>query len=124
MDYLLAIGGDGTFRGCVDLGLHWSGAILGLPGTIDNDVWGTDYTIGFDTAVNTAVESIDKIRDTAESHDRFFLVEVMGRHSGFIALEVRITGGRRKSWFRMRLPASMPFATGPAPGKERERRAA
>ncbi|MEO6098152.1 MAG: ATP-dependent 6-phosphofructokinase [Fibrobacteria bacterium] len=93
VDALLAIGGDGTFRGCVELGKVWSGKILGLPGTIDNDLWGTDYTIGFDTAVNTALESIDKIRDTAESHERFFLVEVMGRHSGFIALEVGITGG-------------------------------
>lgn len=93
VEYLLAIGGDGTFRGCVDLGNIWAGGILGLPGTIDNDVWGTDYTIGFDTAVNTALEAIDKIRDTAESHERFFLVEVMGRHAGFIALEVGITGG-------------------------------
>lgn len=93
VDFLFAIGGDGTFRGCVELGKVWSGGILGLPGTIDNDLWGTDYTIGFDTAVNTALESIDKIRDTAESHERFFLVEVMGRHAGFIALEVGITGG-------------------------------
>lgn len=93
VDFLLAIGGDGTFHGCVELGKVWSGGILGLPGTIDNDLWGTDYTIGFDTAVNTALEYIDKIRDTAESHERFFLVEVMGRHAGFIALEVGITGG-------------------------------
>jgi 6-phosphofructokinase 1 len=90
---LLAIGGDGTFRGCVDLARFWNGQVIGLPGTIDNDLFGTDRTIGFDTAVNTAMEALDKIRDTAEAHERFFLVEVMGRHAGFIALEVGITGG-------------------------------
>ena len=93
VEALLAIGGDGTFRGCAALGKHWKGRIIGVPGTIDNDLWGTDYTIGFDTAVETALESIDKIRDTAESHERIFIVEVMGRHSGFIALHVGITGG-------------------------------
>jgi 6-phosphofructokinase 1 len=93
VDALLAIGGDGTFRGCVDLARHWRGRILGLPGTIDNDLFGTDRTIGFDTAVTTAMEALDKIRDTAEAHERFFLVEVMGRHAGFIALEVGLTGG-------------------------------
>lgn len=93
VDALLAIGGDGTFRGCVDLARHWNGRIIGIPGTIDNDLNGTDRTIGFDTAVTTAVEALDKIRDTAEAHERFFLVEVMGRHAGFIALEVGLTGG-------------------------------
>jgi len=90
---LIAIGGDGTFRGLVDLTEHWSGQVIGVPGTIDNDLYGTDYTIGFDTAINTALESIDRIRDTAESHDRFFLVEVMGRWAGYIALDVTIAGG-------------------------------
>ena len=93
VDVLVAIGGDGTLRGCMDLSRYWRGQILGLPGTIDNDLWGTDVTIGFDTAVNTALNAIEKIRDTADSHERFFLVEVMGRHSGAIALEVAITCG-------------------------------
>ncbi len=90
---LVAIGGDGTFRGAVALAKEGEIKIVGVPGTIDNDVYGTDYTIGFDTAVNTALESIDKIRDTAESHGRLFFVEVMGRSSGFIALAVGIAGG-------------------------------
>jgi 6-phosphofructokinase 1 len=93
VDALILIGGDGTFRGGMDLAKVWPGQIIGIPGTIDNDLDGTDRTIGFDTAVNTALEAIDKIRDTADSHERFFLVEVMGRHSGFIAMEVGLTGG-------------------------------
>ena len=71
----------------------WPGQIIGVPGTIDNDVWGSDFTIGFDNAGDTAMEAIDKVGDTAESRERFFLVEVMGRHSGFIALEVGIASG-------------------------------
>lgn len=90
---LIVIGGDGSFRGAVDLSKIWEGQIIGVPGTIDNDLWGTDYTIGYDTAVNTAVDAIDKIRDTAEAQERFFLVEVMGRDAGFIALEAGISGG-------------------------------
>ena len=90
---MVLIGGDGTFRGAMDLGKTWGGQIIGVPGTIDNDLAGTDFTIGFDTAVNTAVEAIDKIRDTAAAHERFFLVEVMGRHCGQIAMEVGIAGG-------------------------------
>jgi 6-phosphofructokinase 1 len=93
VDALVLIGGDGTFRGAMDLAKFWRGRILGVPGTIDNDLAGTDLTIGFDTAVNTAVEAIDKIRDTAEAHERIFLVEVMGRHCGQIALEVGVAGG-------------------------------
>lgn len=93
VDGLLLIGGDGTFRGAADFARVWQGRIVGIPGTIDNDLSGTDFTIGFDTAVNTALEAIDKIRDTAEAHERFFVVEVMGRHAGFIALEVGIAGG-------------------------------
>lgn len=93
IDGLILIGGDGTFRGGDALGKIWSGQIIGVPGTIDNDVYGTDYTIGFDTAINTALEAIDKIRDTADSHDRIFVVEVMGRHSGFIAQAVGVSGG-------------------------------
>lgn len=93
IDALVPIGGDGTFRGAIDLARHWDGQIIGCPGTIDNDLIGTDYTIGFATAVQTAVEAVDKLRDTAESHDRMFLVEVMGRHSGYIALYTALAAG-------------------------------
>ncbi len=90
---LVAIGGDGTFRGAMRLIEEFRIPVVGVPGTIDNDLFGTDYTIGFDTAVNTALEAIDRIRDTAASHSRVFFIEVMGRHAGFIALEVGIAGG-------------------------------
>ncbi len=93
IDALIPIGGDGTFHGAVALARHWDGRIIGCPGTIDNDLMGTDYTIGFATAVHTAVEALDKLRDTAESHERLFLVEVMGRHSGYIALYTALAGG-------------------------------
>lgn len=86
IDALIPIGGDGTFHGAVDLMKYWDGQIVGCPGTIDNDLIGTDFTIGFSTAVQTAVEAVDKIRDTADSHERLFVVEVMGRKSGFIAV--------------------------------------
>jgi len=90
---LIPIGGDGTFRGAVALAKAGDIKVIGIPGTIDNDVYGTDYAIGFDTAVNTALEAIDKIRDTAGSLQRPFFVEVMGRNRGFIALDVGIAGG-------------------------------
>ena len=93
IDALIPIGGDGTFHGCVKLSSRWDGSVIGCPGTIDNDLVGTDFTIGFSTAVQTAVEAVDKIRDTAESHERMFLIEVMGRHSGFIAVHTAIAGG-------------------------------
>lgn len=93
IDALIPIGGDGTFRGAVALARHWPGQIVGCPGTIDNDLLGTDYTIGFSTAVQTAVEAVDKLRDTASSHNRMFIVEVMGRHSGYIAAYTAIAGG-------------------------------
>jgi 6-phosphofructokinase 1 len=93
IDALIPIGGDGTFRGCVALARFWDGRIIGCPGTIDNDLIGTDFTIGFATAVQTAVEAVDKLRDTAESHERMFLVEVMGRHSGYIALYTALAAG-------------------------------
>jgi 6-phosphofructokinase 1 len=93
IDALVPIGGDGTFNGAVALAKVWDGQIVGCPGTIDNDLMGTDYTIGFSTAVQTAVEAVDKIRDTASSHDRMFLVEVMGRHSGYIALYTALAAG-------------------------------
>jgi 6-phosphofructokinase 1 len=90
---LITIGGDGTFRGAVALAEAGDVKVIGVPGTIDNDVYGTDNTIGFDTAVNTALDAIDKIRDTAGSLHRLFFVEVMGKSRGFIALEVGIAGG-------------------------------
>lgn len=90
---LITIGGDGTFRGAAALEKAGQVKVIGIPGTIDNDVYGTDYTIGFDTAVNTALDAIDKIRDTAGSLQRPFFVEVMGKARGSIALEVGIAGG-------------------------------
>jgi 6-phosphofructokinase 1 len=90
---LLLLGGDGTFRGGTLLAKECDVSIVGVPTTIDNDVYGTDYTVGFDTAINTALEAIDRIRDTALSHERLFFVEVMGHHTGFIALESGIAGG-------------------------------
>ena len=93
IEALVLLGGDGTFRGGAILASECDIDIIGVPTTIDNDVYGTDYTIGFDTAVNTALEAIDRIRDTAMSHERLFFVEVMGRHTGFIALESGIAGG-------------------------------
>ena len=90
---LITIGGDGTFRGASALAQAGSVKIIGVPGTIDNDVYGTDYTIGFDTAINTALDAIDRIRDTAESLRLPFFIEVMGRSRGFIALDVGIAGG-------------------------------
>lgn len=93
IEALVLIGGDGTFRGAVKFFEKFTIPAVGLPGTIDKDLAGTDYTIGFDTAVNTAVDAIDKIRDTAEAHDRLFIVEVMGRDAGFIALNSGIACG-------------------------------
>lgn len=93
VDSLVVIGGEGSFRGALDLSRESDALMIGIPATIDNDVYGTDETIGFDTAVNTAVGTIDKIRDTAISHERVFIVEVMGRKRGFLALEVGICVG-------------------------------
>ena len=90
---LIVIGGDGSFRGALDLSRKSDALMVGIPATIDNDVLGTDETIGFDTAVNTAVSAIDRIRDTAISHERIFIVEVMGRKRGFLTLEVGISAG-------------------------------
>lgn len=90
---LVVIGGEGTFRGAAAIAEESRIKLIGIPATIDNDVYGTDYAIGFDTAINTAVEAIDRIRDTADAFKRVFFVEVMGRISGFIALEVGIAGG-------------------------------
>jgi 6-phosphofructokinase 1 len=86
IDGVVAIGGDGTFRGAIAFRKYSPIPFMGCPGTIDNDLAGTDYTIGFDTAINTVIEAVDKIRDTAESHNRVFIVEVMGRDAGLIAL--------------------------------------
>lgn len=93
IDGFVVIGGDGTFRGAIELAKHSNIPIIGCPGTIDNDLVGTDFTIGYDTAINTVIEAVDKIRDTAESHDRVFIVEVMGRDAGLIAMRSGIGAG-------------------------------
>ena len=93
IDALIAIGGDGTFTGAKIFYEEFGVPTVGIPGTIDNDLFGTDYTIGFDTAVNTAIEAVDRIRDTADSHNRLFFVEVMGRDTGYIALNTGIGSG-------------------------------
>jgi 6-phosphofructokinase 1 len=93
IDACIAIGGNGTFTGASLFTKEYDIPFIGIPGTIDNDLYGTDYTIGFDTAVNTAIDAADKIRDTADSHSRLFYIEVMGRHSGFIALNTGIGSG-------------------------------
>src|SRR5258705_6006171 len=90
---LVIIGGDGSFRGAVEFSNEFDIPCIGLAGTIDKDIYGTDFTIGFDSAVNTAVEAIDKIRDTMDSHDRIFIIEVMGRDAGYIALHSGIATG-------------------------------
>lgn len=93
IDGIVVIGGNGSFKGASLLYSEGGPAVIGIPGTIDNDIPGTEYTIGFDTARNTALQAIDKIRDTASSHHRNFLVEVMGRDTGFLAVDVGIAGG-------------------------------
>lgn len=93
IDGLVIIGGDGSFRGAVQFSSEFDIPCIGLAGTIDRDIYGTDFTIGFDTAVNTAVEAIDKIRDTMDAHDRVFIIEVMGRDAGYIALHSGIATG-------------------------------
>ncbi|MBQ2061815.1 MAG: 6-phosphofructokinase [Oscillospiraceae bacterium] len=92
LDGIVAIGGDGTFRGACDLS-KFGISVVGIPGTIDNDIVCTDYTIGFDTAANTAVDCIDRLRDTMQSHERCAVVEVMGRHAGYLALHVGVAVG-------------------------------
>lgn len=93
IDACIAIGGNGTFTGAKIFSEEYGIPFIGIPGTIDNDLFGTDFTIGFDTAVNTAIEAVDRIRDTADSHNRLFFIEVMGRHAGFIALHTAIGSG-------------------------------
>ena len=93
IDAVVVIGGDGTFRGANAFSNTYNIPFIGIPGTIDNDLFGTDFTIGYDTAINTVVQAVDKIRDTAESHDRLFFIEVMGRDAGFIALRSGIGVG-------------------------------
>lgn len=93
IDALVVIGGDGTFTGAHTFYKEFGVPVIGIPGTIDNDLFGTDYTIGFDTATNTVIEAVDKIRDTALSHNRLFFIEVMGRDSGFIAATTGLASG-------------------------------
>ena len=107
IDALVVIGGDGSFTGALKLAEEHGIRVMGVPGTIDNDLYGTDYTIGYDTATNTVIESVDKIRDTASSHNRLFFVEVMGRDTGYIAASTGLATGalsiilpERKSTFK------------------------
>ena len=93
IDALVVIGGDGTFTGGRLFAQEFDVPVIGIPGTIDNDLWGTDATIGYDTALNTIMDCIDKLRDTATSHERVFLVEVMGRYAGFLTLNAALAGG-------------------------------
>lgn len=93
IDALIVIGGDGTFTGARIFAQEFNVPIVGLPGTIDNDLWGTDVTIGYDTALNTIIDAVDKIRDTASSHERLFFIEVMGRDAGFLALSSALASG-------------------------------
>ena len=93
VDGLVVIGGNGTFTGAMKFSRETGFPVVGLPGTIDNDLCGSDCTLGFDTAINTVIDAVDKIRDTADSHNRLFFVEVMGRDSGFIALKAGIATG-------------------------------
>ena len=93
IDALIVLGGDGSFRGISQFTAEFDVPVIGIPKTIDNDIWGTDTAIGFDTALNTVVQAIDKIRDTADSHNRLFFVEVMGRDAGMIAIHSGIGGG-------------------------------
>jgi 6-phosphofructokinase 1 len=93
IDGLIIIGGDGSFKGAKILSDECNIPVIGLPGTIDNDIYGTDFTIGYDTALNTVVEAVDRIRDTANSHHRIFFIEVMGRDAGFIALNSALASG-------------------------------
>lgn len=96
IDALIVIGGDGSFRGAEHLAHFWGGPIIGIPGTIDNDLYGTDNTIGYDTAVETAMDALDKIRDTAEAMDRVFIVEVMGRNAGYIGISSAMACGAER----------------------------
>jgi len=93
IDAVVIIGGDGSFKGAREISTEFDIPFIGIPGTIDNDLFGTDYTIGFDTALNTVVEAVDKIRDTASSHNRIFFIEVMGREAGFVAINSGIACG-------------------------------
>ena len=93
IDAVIAIGGDGTFRGANEFTEKYSTPFIGIPATIDNDMFGTDFTIGYDTALNTVVDAVDKIRDTADAHNRLFIVEVMGKDAGFLALRSGIAVG-------------------------------
>jgi len=96
IDAFIVIGGDGSFRGADHLTKFWNGPVIGVPGTIDNDLYGTDHTIGYDTAVETAMDALDKIRDTAEAMDRVFIVEVMGRNAGYIGISSAMASGAER----------------------------
>ena len=107
---LVVIGGDGSLTGALKLQEEFQFPVMGVPGSIDNDISGTDYSIGFDTAVNISVEAIDRLRDTAYSHERVFVVEVMGRRNGFIAIESGLAGGAGRSG-RIRIDVPLVIGT-------------
>lgn len=118
---LVVIGGNGSFQGAHLLSKEHGIKVVGIPGTIDNDIYGTDVTIGFNTAMNIALDAIDRLRDTADSHDRLFLVEVMGRHSGHIALNVGLAGGAEEILVPERDYDIEEMVTSIAAGRERGR---
>lgn len=121
---LVVIGGDGSLTGARIFAEEYDIVCIGLPGTIDNDLYGTDYTIGYDTALNTIVECVDKIRDTATSHDRIFFVEVMGRDAGFLAQNSAIASGAEAAIIPRIKPMSTNWKSSSAEGSEKPKTAA
>jgi 6-phosphofructokinase 1 len=118
---LIAIGGDGTFTGANIFHEEFDFPVIGVPGTIDNDIYGTDKTIGFDTAVNTTLDAIDKIRDTADSHGRIFFIEVMGRDSGYIAIQSAIGGGAESVILPEKMTTALDIVNSLRDGMRREK---
>ena len=124
IDALVVIGGDGTFTGARNFTQEYNVPVIGIPGTIDNDLWGTDATIGYDTALNTITECIDKLRDTGASHDRVFLVEVMGRDAGFLTLNAAIAGGCEAAIIPEREPVPQQIEAAIGSGKRKSKNSA
>lgn len=121
IDALVVIGGDGTLTGARQLAQEYNVPIVGLPGTIDNDLWGTDTTIGYDTALNTIMECVDKLRDTGTSHERLFLVEVMGRDAGFLTLNAAIAAGAEAAVVPERAPVKEQLETAIEHGRHKHK---
>ena len=121
IDALVVIGGDGTFTGARLLAQEYNVPVIGLPGTIDNDLWGTDSTIGYDTSLNTIMDCVDKLRDTATSHERVFLVEVMGRDAGFLTLSAAIASGAEAAIIPERATVHEPLAEASGQGSRKSK---